>query len=61
MTQVQRFDNPASNFPRAGHAYGVDPRRAEYYSLREARYDALADDIDAWAAEAAGAGPQAAG
>ena len=35
------------------HAYGVDPRREEYYSLREARYDALADDIDAWAAEAA--------
>jgi 2-polyprenyl-3-methyl-5-hydroxy-6-metoxy-1,4-benzoquinol methylase len=34
-------------------AFGVDPRREEYYSLREARYDALAKDIDAWAAEAA--------
>ena len=40
-----------SNFPRPGHAYGVDPRRQEYYSLRQARYDALADDIDAWAAK----------
>jgi 2-polyprenyl-3-methyl-5-hydroxy-6-metoxy-1,4-benzoquinol methylase len=38
--------------PKLDHAYGVDPRRREYYSLREARYDALADDIDAWAAEA---------
>ena len=52
MTQVQTFDNPASTFPRAGFAYGVDPRRAEYYSLRQARYDALADDIDNWAAGA---------
>jgi 2-polyprenyl-3-methyl-5-hydroxy-6-metoxy-1,4-benzoquinol methylase len=34
-------------------AFGVDPRREEFYSLRQARYDALADDIDAWAAEAA--------
>jgi 2-polyprenyl-3-methyl-5-hydroxy-6-metoxy-1,4-benzoquinol methylase len=36
----------------AGFAYGVDPRRAEYYSLRQARYDALADEIDSWAVEA---------
>jgi SAM-dependent methyltransferase len=42
--------------PRPGYAYGVDPRRPEYYSLRESRYDALADDIDAWAALAAAAG-----
>ncbi len=43
-------------FPKPNHAYGVDPRRPEYYSLREARYDALGDDIDAWAAEAAAEG-----
>src|SRR5262249_28103670 len=33
-------------------AFGVDPRRPEYYSLRAARYDAAATDIDAWAREA---------
>jgi 2-polyprenyl-3-methyl-5-hydroxy-6-metoxy-1,4-benzoquinol methylase len=42
----------AVEFPKPNHAYGVDPRRPEYYSLREARYDALGDDIDAWAAAA---------
>jgi len=34
-------------------AYGVDPKRPERYSLRQARYDALAHDIDALAAQAA--------
>ncbi|HLH47782.1 MAG TPA: class I SAM-dependent methyltransferase [Roseiarcus sp.] len=34
-------------------AYGVDPKRPQRYSLRQARYDALAHDIDALAAEAA--------
>ncbi|MGD0641351.1 MAG: methyltransferase domain-containing protein [Roseiarcus sp.] len=43
-------------FPKANHAYGVDPRRREHYSLREARYDALGAAIDAWAAEAAARG-----
>jgi SAM-dependent methyltransferase len=38
------------------HAYGVDPHRPEFYSLREARYDAIADDIDRWAGEAEAAG-----
>ena len=52
MTQLQALDNLVSTFPKVGFAYGVDPRRAEYYSLRQARYDALADDIDIWAAEA---------
>ena len=52
MTQVQTSDDPAPIFPKAGFAYGVDPRRPEYYSLRQARYDALGDDIDGWAAEA---------
>jgi len=40
-------------FPKSNHAFGVDPRRPEFYSLRQARYDALADDIDALAAKAA--------
>jgi 2-polyprenyl-3-methyl-5-hydroxy-6-metoxy-1,4-benzoquinol methylase len=44
------------HFPKPNHAYGVDPRRPEYYSLRESRYDALGADIDAWAAEAAAEG-----
>ncbi len=39
-----------------GMAFGVDPRRAERYSLRQARYDALAHDIDALAERAARAG-----
>jgi len=34
-------------------AYGVDPKRPERYSLRQARYDALAADIDALAGVAA--------
>ena len=34
-------------------AYGVDPKRPERFSLRQARYDALAGDIDALAADAA--------
>ncbi len=50
------LDDPPPTFPRAGFAYGVDPRRPEYYSLRQARYDALGADIDAWATEAAAEG-----
>ena len=34
-------------------AFGVDPSRPERYSLRQARYAALADDIDEWAGQAA--------
>jgi SAM-dependent methyltransferase len=34
-------------------AFGVDPKRPQRYSLRQARYDALAHDIDALAAQAA--------
>lgn len=37
-------------------AYGVDPARPQYYSLRQARYDAAAHDIDLWAGRAAGEG-----
>ena len=38
------------------HAFGVDPTRRERYSLRQARYEALADDVSRWAGEAAAAG-----
>jgi 2-polyprenyl-3-methyl-5-hydroxy-6-metoxy-1,4-benzoquinol methylase len=34
-------------------AFGVDPKRSHRYSLRQARYDALAHDIDALAGQAA--------
>lgn len=37
-------------------AYGVDPHRRERYSLRQARYDALARDINDWAADVASTG-----
>lgn len=37
-------------------AFGVDPKRPQRYSLRQARYDALAHDIDALAAKAANQG-----
>jgi len=40
-------------FPKPGHAYGVDPHRRERYSLRQARYDASAENIEEWAASAA--------
>lgn len=34
-------------------AFGIDPTRPERYSLRQSRYEALAEDISAWAGEAA--------
>lgn len=43
-------------FPKPGRAYGVDPHRRERYSLRQARYDASAADIEDWAAAAVRAG-----
>jgi len=43
--------DPHTTAPRL--AFGVDPSRPERFSLRQARYAALADDIDLWAAEAA--------
>ena len=33
-------------------AFGVDPHRPELYSLRQSRYDALAQDVSDWASEA---------
>jgi SAM-dependent methyltransferase len=49
----------ASADPRAAAprlAFGVDPSRPERYSLRQARYAALADDISEWAGIAARGG-----
>ena len=52
-------------YPRTSHgkenvsarkAFGIDPKRAQRYNLRQARYDALAHDIDALAAKAAEVG-----
>lgn len=37
----------------ANCAFGVDPTRRERYSLRQARYDAAAEDVDDWAGDAA--------
>jgi len=37
-------------------AFGVDPSRPHAYSLRQARYEALAEDISRWAAAAAAEG-----
>jgi 2-polyprenyl-3-methyl-5-hydroxy-6-metoxy-1,4-benzoquinol methylase len=45
-----------ANAVRSNGAFGFDPRRAQRYSLRQARYDALASDIDALAEKAAQAG-----
>lgn len=39
-----------------GMAFGVDPQRQERYSLRQARYFALAEDIGRWIDEASRAG-----
>jgi SAM-dependent methyltransferase len=41
---------------KPNHAFGVDPTRRELYSLRQSRYDALAEDVSRWAGEAAAAG-----
>jgi SAM-dependent methyltransferase len=38
---------------KPGHAFGVDPFRPQYWSLRQSRYDALAQDVSDWAAELA--------
>jgi SAM-dependent methyltransferase len=44
----------ASNYGSAPRlAFGVDPTRPERYSLRQARYEALAADISGWAGAAA--------
>ena len=43
-------------FPKPDHAFGVDPHRRQFYSLRQSRYDALAQDISGWAGAAARAG-----
>lgn len=35
------------------HAFGVDPFRPHFYSLRQSRYDALAQDVSDWAGQIA--------
>ena len=45
-----------NEYPKARHAFGVDPRRPEFYSLRQARYEAMAQDISEWAGQAARSG-----
>ncbi len=39
-------------FSRPPLAFGVDPARRQFYSLRQSRYDALAEDISDWAGAA---------
>ncbi|HEX3537051.1 MAG TPA: class I SAM-dependent methyltransferase [Stellaceae bacterium] len=46
----------AATEPRQRLAFGVDPSRPHAYSLRQSRYEAVADDISRWAGEAAAAG-----
>lgn len=41
---------------KANMAFGVDPSRRRFYSLRQSRYDAAAEDISAWAETAGGRG-----
>ena len=41
---------------RAHQAFGIDPSRSRFYSLRQSRYDALAQDISDWAGAAAAVG-----
>jgi SAM-dependent methyltransferase len=36
----------------ARQAFGIDPARREYFSLRQSRYDALAQDVSDWAGAA---------
>jgi SAM-dependent methyltransferase len=57
-TEISSAANLATKTPllKPGWAFGVDPHRRERYSLRQSRYDALAEDISAWAAVAARAG-----
>lgn len=53
---VSKAEASPVEFPKPNHAFGVDPRRPEYYCLRQSRYDALAQDISAWAGAAASSG-----
>ena len=56
MASVDLGEETAVPGAKPNHAYGVDPHRPQFYSLREARYDAIADDIDRWAGEAEASG-----
>jgi SAM-dependent methyltransferase len=43
-------------YPQADQAFGIDPSRSRFYSLRQSRYDALAQDVSDWAGLAAAEG-----
>lgn len=45
-----------STAPAQRLAFGVDPSRPHAYSLRQARYEAAAEDISRWAGDAAASG-----
>ncbi|MGH7111458.1 MAG: class I SAM-dependent methyltransferase [Stellaceae bacterium] len=47
---------PDPRHGRPGQAFGIDPSRPHFYSLRQSRYQAVAADLDQWAAAAAAAG-----
>jgi SAM-dependent methyltransferase len=44
--EVAAWEKSARSKTKRRLAYGVDPKRPQRYSLRQARYDALAHDID---------------
>ncbi|MGH7099377.1 MAG: hypothetical protein ACREE4_17175, partial [Stellaceae bacterium] len=45
---------PDPRHGRPGQAFGIDPSRPHFYSLRQSRYQAVAADLDRWAAAAEG-------
>ncbi len=46
----------ANSNERLKLAFGVDPSRRQFYSLRQSRYDAIASDISEWAGRVVGQG-----
>lgn len=53
---VRRVAQERTEYPKPDHAFGVDSHRRQFYSLRQSRYDALAEDISHWAGAASRAG-----
>ena len=47
---------PVPQAAKPNHAFGVDPARRHFYSLRQSRYEAIAQDVSDWAGTAARAG-----
>ena len=56
MGAMEDLASMSANGSLPQRAFGVDPKRAQRYNLRQARYDALASDIDALAGNASQAG-----